>query len=122
MFEPCMVESAGQLSSRNAKWTTAGAFALEGTLLALVVIATMVQTDILPKTAGIIHISPPYAPPRATQVIATERHATANRPDAMTIPSRWPEHARNITDPAKDSGPPVPPGFIPGPTSQNPII
>jgi protein TonB len=123
MFETCMVESAGQLRSTNTKWTTAGAFALEGTLLALVVLATMVHTDFLPKTAGIIHLSPPYAPPRVTEIIRTDTHAaTATHPDVMTIPSNYPAHARNIVD---QSGPvgadPAPPTFV-GPTNRNPLI
>lgn len=124
MFETCMVESAGQLRSRSTKWTTAGAFALEGTLLALVVLATMVHADFLPKTAGIIHLSPPYSPPRVTQVVSTETHATsASRQDVMTIPSNYPTHARNIVD--QGVGPvgadPAPPTFV-DPTNRNPII
>jgi protein TonB len=122
MFETCMVESAGQLKSTNTKWTTAGAFALEGTLLALVVIATMVRPEMLPATAGIIHLTPPYAPPRATQVIATERHSAMARADAMTIPMNFPAHARTVVDPKEDFGPPLPPGVDVGPRNQNPII
>jgi protein TonB len=123
MFETCMVESAGQLRSTSTKWTTAGAFALEGTLLALVVLATMVHTDFLPKTAGIIHLSPPYSPPRVTEIVRTEMHATAAaRPDVMTIPANYPAHARTIVDDFAPVGAdPAPPTFA-DPTSRNPII
>jgi protein TonB len=123
MFETCMVESAGQLRSGNTKWTTAGAFALEGTLLALVVLATMVHTDFLPKTAGIIHLSPPYAPPRVTEIVRTEMHAAAaTRQDVMTIPSSYPTHARNIVDQASPVGADPAPSTFAGPTSRNTLI
>ena len=124
MFETCMVESAGQLRSSNTKWTTAGAFALEGTLLALVVLATMVHTDFLPKTAALIHLSPPYSQPRVTEMVRTETHGTAAaRQDVMTIPSTFPTHARNIVDQSvPTAADPVPPGWIPGVNQGKPII
>jgi protein TonB len=64
MFETCMVESAGLLKSKNTKWTTAGAFALEGTLLALVVVATMVHTDAISVNLRRPVFVPPYSAPQ----------------------------------------------------------
>jgi len=71
MFETCMVESAGQSRSRNTKWTTAGAFALEGTLLALVVLATMVHTDTISANLHRPVFVPPYTAPRQTELVPT---------------------------------------------------
>jgi protein TonB len=69
MFETCMVESAGQLRSSNTKWTTAGAFALEGTLLALVVLATMVRPDMIAIKLNPPVFVPPYTAPRHTELV-----------------------------------------------------
>ena len=72
MFETCMVESAGQLKSTNTKWTTAGAFALEGTLLALVVIATMVRPDTISVNLRRPVFVPPYSAPQPhTELVPT---------------------------------------------------
>ena len=71
MFETCMVESAGQLRSSNTKWTTAGAFALEGTLLALVVLATMVRPDMIAIRLNKPVFVPPYTAQQHTELVST---------------------------------------------------
>jgi periplasmic protein TonB len=63
MFETCMVESAGQLKSHNRKWTTAGAFLIEGALLAAGVLAALVHTDALNTTPRIASVFIPISTP-----------------------------------------------------------
>jgi protein TonB len=60
MFEACMVESAGQFRSHNRKWTTAGAFLIEGALLTAGVLAALVHTDVIATTARLIPLARPY--------------------------------------------------------------
>jgi protein TonB len=59
MFETCMVESAGQFKSHKRRWTTAGAFLIEGALLALGVLTALIHTDVIATTARIVPINLP---------------------------------------------------------------
>jgi protein TonB len=117
MFETCMVESAGQLRSSNAKWTTAGAFALEGTLLALVVVATMVQTDAIRLVKPPVFV-PPYSAPRMTTELVPSSGTSSGGSNAFVQPTVIPREIGNgsgnprILGGGGDDAAPVIPGSI----------
>ena len=122
MFETCMVESAGQLRSRNTRWTTAGAFALEGTLLALVVLATMVHTDTI-RMGVTRFVAPISTPLLRTEIVPTSgtqgggsNPFVAPREIPREIPSGNSGHT-TIIGRESGPGPDVPTGFqLSGPT------
>lgn len=122
MFETCMVESAGQLRSRNTKWTTAGAFALEGTLLALVVLATMVHTDTI--RMGVPRFVAPISTPILRTEIVPTRGTQGGGSDPFVAPREIPReipsgNGGHTTIIGRESGPgpDVPTGFqLSGPT------
>lgn len=115
MFETCMVESAGQLRSKNSKWTTSSAFLLEAAMLSLVLLATMVRTERLP--IKLPHVAPPYAPVRAVPIISATHEGgdgapiSSVRSDVPTVPTRIPNgvHPYKGTDNIGEPGPPLGP-------------
>lgn len=119
MFETCMVESAGQFNSDNRKWTTAGAFLLEGALLAAGVIAALVHTDVIATTAHLIPLAQPYT---AVPLVSHPLPAGGGGggADAFRQPSVIPRFiaiggsTRQHLGPTEVKGPPDLPTGIPG--------
>ena len=89
MFETCMVESAGQFKSHNRRWTTAGAFLIEGALLAIGVLTALIHTDVIATTARIVPINLPTS---SVQVIThtTQAGGGGGGADAFVQPKEIP--------------------------------
>jgi periplasmic protein TonB len=117
MFETCMVESAGQFKSHNRRWSTAGAFLIEGVLLAVGVLTALIHTDVIATTARIVPIIPSYTP---VQLITHSAPAGSGGggTDAFVPPAMIPKFIANGSTSGThqygfDAGPHVP-GLSPG--------
>jgi periplasmic protein TonB len=113
MFETCMVESAGHLSSTNRRWTTAAAFVLESALLTAGVLAALIHTDVINTGARVVHIAPPLSTPvLRTEVVPSggggggEALRQPSTIPATTIASGGPRTHHYGTSPSDDHGPP----------------
>jgi len=98
MFEDALVESAGRLKTQSKYWMF-GAFALNGGLLAILILMPLLYPEALPKTAiTAMLIAPPPPPAPAPQVVhaapaaqRTQTHIALNVP--RIIPNQIVERA-----------------------------
>jgi len=107
MFEDSTFESAGRIHTRSRGWGLA-AFALNGSILAALIVIPLIYPDALPKQMMNILISAPPPPAAPKPVPQTQTKGEFNgRPQfvdmRLTVPSQIPPRIRDI-------GPERPPG------------
>jgi len=100
MFEDALVESTGRLKTQSKYWLF-GAFAVNGGLLAILILMPLLYPEALPKTAMTEMLIAPAPPPAAAPQIV---HATptAQKPQphvALNVPRIIPAQIEEATEP-----------------------
>jgi len=112
MFEDALVESTGRLKTQSKYWLF-GAFAVNGGLLAIMILMPLLYPEALPKTAMtemLIAPAPPPAPAPQLVHTAPAHPQTVQKLDSLTAPRRIPTQIREDAEPPSFSSNTAPMG------------
>jgi protein TonB len=92
MFNDALMESAGRLKTQSKYWTL-GTFALNGSVVAIMILLPLLHPEALPKTAIAAMLVAPAPPPSPAPVVARPQSAPKTVPSAQftaprTIPTQ----------------------------------
>ena len=126
MFEDCLLESAGKLKNRRARWTTLLSFMVQIFLIGVLILIPLIYTEALPKQQLMTFLvappppPPPPPPPAAVPVKVVKQIQTDIVDGQLRTPTKIPEKVQMIKE---EEAPPVTavggvvggvPGGVPG--------
>jgi protein TonB len=125
MFEDSLLESAGKIKTRT-RYTTLLSFALQITVIGILVLIPLIYTEALPAKAMMTMLvappPPPPPPPPPAQVVKVQKITTEIVDGALRTPTKIPEKIKKIVEeeappPAASMGVPGAVGGVPGGTA-----